>query len=47
LKKDSLVRLNKIATIDKEIVLGKLGEIDDNTLNRIDENLLALFDINR
>jgi mRNA interferase MazF len=47
LKKDSLVRLNKIATIDKEIVLGKLGEIDDNTLNRIDENLLVLFDINR
>jgi mRNA interferase MazF len=46
LKKDSLVRLNKIATIDKEIVLGKLVEIDDNTLNRIDENLLVLFDIN-
>jgi mRNA-degrading endonuclease toxin of MazEF toxin-antitoxin module len=42
-----MVRLNKIATIDKEIVLGKLGEIDDNTLNLVDENLLVLFDINR
>jgi len=46
LKKESLVRLNKIATIDKGIVLGKLGEIDELAINKINKNLKILFDIN-
>ncbi|NOZ46005.1 MAG: type II toxin-antitoxin system PemK/MazF family toxin [Chlorobi bacterium] len=43
LKKESLIRLSKIATIDTDIVLGKLGEVNQATLNHIDENLRILF----
>ncbi|HYM92972.1 MAG TPA: type II toxin-antitoxin system PemK/MazF family toxin, partial [Chitinophagaceae bacterium] len=27
LKKESLIRLNKLATIDKELIIGKIGEL--------------------
>jgi mRNA interferase MazF len=29
LKKPSLIRLNKIATIDKELIIGRLGVLDN------------------
>ena len=45
LKRTSLIRLNKIATIDKDIVLGKLGEIDEDVLIQININLKILFDL--
>ncbi|MCK9400492.1 MAG: type II toxin-antitoxin system PemK/MazF family toxin [Bacteroidales bacterium] len=45
LKKESLLRLNKIATIDKDIVLGKLGEVDKKTLDNVNLNLIRLFDL--
>ncbi len=39
LKKTSLIRLNKFATIDKDLVIGKLGSVDKNDMLLINENL--------
>ncbi len=43
LKKQSLVRLSKFATIDKSLVLGKLGELDANTVKNININLKKIL----
>ncbi|MCK4922307.1 MAG: type II toxin-antitoxin system PemK/MazF family toxin [Bacteroidales bacterium] len=45
LKKESLLRLNKIATIEKSIVLGKLGMVGKTIIPEINKNLRILFDI--
>jgi len=45
LKKTSLVRLSKIATIEKKLAIGKLGSIDTNELSTLDKNLIHLFAI--
>ncbi len=45
LKKVSLIRLNKIATIDKSIVLGKLGELESYIVEEIKSNLRVLFEL--
>lgn len=46
LKRNSFVRLSKIATIDSRLVLGKLGEISKNKLHKLDKNLIAILQIN-
>ncbi len=43
LKKESLIRLSKIVTIDKEFALGRLGKIDDKTLKLVNQNLVKIF----
>ena len=45
LKKKSLVRLSKLATIDSGLVLGKLGEISKNELDKLDRKLLIILQI--
>ena len=45
LKKQSLVRTGKIATLDKALVIGKLGNISEKELEELDKKLLQLFDI--
>lgn len=45
LKKESLIRLKKITTIDRELIIGKLGTIKDNELEIVDEMLLRIFKI--
>ena len=45
LKKPSLVRIGKIATIDKALLIGKLGNIDDKEIEELDKKLIQLFDI--
>ena len=45
LKKKSLVKTSKIATIDKELVIGKLGAIDIERTNELDRKLIELFEI--
>ena len=45
LKKPSLVRIGKIATIDKALVIGKLGNIDAKQIKELDKKLLQIFDI--
>lgn len=43
LKKNSLLRLSKIATIDKELVLGKLGELNPTEISILNERLIIIF----
>ena len=45
LKKASLVRLSKLATIDSKLVEGRLGEVSTNDLSIIHQNLRLLFQI--
>jgi mRNA interferase MazF len=46
LKKESLLRLSKIATIDKSLALGLLGKIDGQVMKQVNHNLTKLFKLN-
>lgn len=45
LKKTSLVRVSKITTIDKDLILGKLGQLDSFDMQKINQNLLKILDL--
>jgi len=45
LKKESIVKTSKIATIDRNLIIGKLGSIDFETEVKLDEKLVELFRI--
>lgn len=45
LKKDSLLKLNKLATLSHDLIKGKIGEISDKELKEIDKKLLELFNL--
>jgi mRNA interferase MazF len=45
LKKPSLVRLAKLATLDQELALGKLGAVDNQTLQAVNQGLKQLFQL--
>lgn len=46
LKKQSLLRLNKIATLSKDLILGRLGNLSFEEIKLVDKNLIKLFQIN-
>jgi len=43
LKQISIIRTNKIATLDKALVLGLLGELTDEEMVDLDKKLIRLF----
>lgn len=43
LKVDSVIRLDKIATVLKDLMVGELGELDDDLREEISAKLAALF----
>jgi len=43
LKKPSLIRLSKLATIDKDLVIGRLGRVTATEINTVNENLMKLL----
>jgi mRNA interferase MazF len=43
LKRTSLIRLTKLATIDKDLVIGKLGNLSQDELTSVDNNLVKIF----
>lgn len=43
LKKVSLIRLNKLATIDKDLVEGRLGSLNEPSLGLLNRNLIRIF----
>ncbi|HEY5508119.1 MAG TPA: type II toxin-antitoxin system PemK/MazF family toxin [Paludibacter sp.] len=43
LKKDSLLRLSKLATIDKDLALGRIGNMDADDLQKVNANLIKLL----
>ncbi|MBI3599253.1 MAG: type II toxin-antitoxin system PemK/MazF family toxin [Nitrospinae bacterium] len=45
LKKDSLLKLNKIATLDLDLVMGKIGNLDESELRKVDKKLIDVFKI--
>ena len=45
LKKESLLRLRKLATIDKDFALGRLGLIDDKALKLVNQNLIKILSL--
>jgi mRNA interferase MazF len=45
LKVKSLIRLSKMATISKDLILGKLGELSQKELDEIDNGLISLFNL--
>jgi mRNA interferase MazF len=45
LKIDSLVRLNKITTLDKNLVFGKLGNLSEMDINQINVGLIKLLNL--
>jgi mRNA interferase MazF len=45
LKFDSLLKLTKLVTLERSLVLGKIGEADMKTIKRIDTGLINLFAI--
>lgn len=46
LKRESVVRLSKLATIDKDLALGRLGTIDRKMLHQVNKNLIKIFKLN-
>ena len=45
LKKASIIKLNKMTTLNKRILLGKIGEILPQQLQEIDKKLKELFKV--
>jgi len=43
LKKESLIRLSKLATIDKGLALGRIGRLDTDELKQVNTHLKKLL----
>jgi len=43
LKSESIIRLSKLATLDKDLALGRLGTIEDTTLKKVNKNLIKIL----
>jgi len=46
LKKDSVFRMRKIATVDKNIIVGKLGNLSKELQSKLDKRLKIVFGLN-
>ena len=46
LKKDSAFRMNKLATVDRGIILGKLGKVSERLQEKLDEKLKIALGLN-
>lgn len=45
IKKPSLIRLSKIATVDKSLAVGKLGELQKNKMEELNSKLKRLLQL--
>lgn len=43
LKRDSILRLSKLATLDRDLALGRIGTVDAKTLKQVNKNLIKIF----
>lgn len=43
LKRDSVIKLNKLATLDKSLIEGEFGEIDYDLLEEVQKRLRDMF----
>jgi mRNA interferase MazF len=47
LKKTSIIRTNKLATVDKELIIGLLGRLDEHYKDLLDKSLLKILKITK
>lgn len=47
LKKESLIRLTKFASIDKDLVWGRIGTLETRYMRQINQNLTAVLQLNK
>jgi len=45
LKKDSIVRLSKLATLDKDLAIGLIGQVDEDAIKSINKSLIKVLEI--
>lgn len=45
LKKTSIIRLNKFATLDKDLILGKLGSLTSAEIHLLNKNLIVILQL--
>lgn len=45
LKKNSLIRIDKITTLNRDLIVGKLGEINAGQLEEVNEKMIALYQL--
>ena len=45
-KSTSIIRTDKLATIDKKIILGELGNINSDLIRKVDTYLKLVLDLN-
>ena len=45
LKKISLLRISKFATIDKNLILGKIGTLENNYIRILNKNLIEILQL--
>lgn len=43
LKKESIIKINKIATIDKEIIIGIIGQLNHTEVNQLNQSLRTVL----
>lgn len=46
LKKISLLRISELSTIDKDLILGRIGILEKKYLSLLNENLIKVFQLN-
>lgn len=47
LKKISLIRINKIATVDKDLLIGRLGTLEDHYIELLNKNLIRILKLEK
>ncbi len=45
IKKSSLIRLSKLATIDRDLIIGLIGQLDRAYFSQLDKKLIKLLQI--
>ena len=45
LKTKSVIRLNKIATLDKKVILGEIGRLSDRQIKELNQKLALVFNL--
>jgi mRNA interferase MazF len=45
LKVNSVIKLTKIATLSRDLVLGRIGVLEDKCLKEVDEKLKEMFSL--
>jgi mRNA interferase MazF len=46
IKRTSIIRLSKLATLEKDLVLGKLGNLSQTEMATVNKNLIKIFKLN-